>query len=121
MGAFRFKTSGVKTSRLGMDKMGSKPSSEIGGSFKGSAQSLMRPRRRASKNASSSISASSSFGSARWSMNWVGVSAARGNVAGLHLHVPRRPCPVWLLRRFLVIHRRLTLELTSPTRQMERR
>jgi len=77
MGAFRFKIWGVNSSRFGIDKMGSKPSSEIGASFKGSAQSLMRPRRRVSRNASSSVSASSSFGSARCSMNWVGVSAAQ--------------------------------------------
>ena len=69
MGAFRFKTCGVKSSRVGIDKMGSKPSPEIGGSFRGSAHSLMRPRRRTSRKASSSASDSSSSGSTRCNMN----------------------------------------------------
>ena len=91
MGALRFRTRGVKSSRLGIDKMGSKPSSAIGGSLRGSAQSLMRPRRRASRNASSRVSASASFGSARCNMNWTGVRVARRNKIGVHLHEPWRP------------------------------
>lgn len=122
MGAFRFKTNGVKSSKVGMDKIGSKPSFEIGGSSRGSAQSLMRPRRRTSRNASSSVSDAVLFGSVRCSMNLTGVSVARRSVIGTYLHKLWRPGLVWFLWSFLVVHRRLALQLSSPVvSQVERR
>src|SRR5579872_3922162 len=86
MGAFRFRTRGVKSSRLGIDKIGSKPSSEIGSSLSGSAQSLMRPSRRVSRNASSRVSACSSSGSERCSINWKEVSESLRNKREVYFH-----------------------------------
>ena len=50
-----FKTSGLKSSRSGIDNIGSKPSSEMGGSSAGEVQSRIRPSLRASMNAISTI------------------------------------------------------------------
>jgi len=50
-----FRTSARKFSSEGMDKIGSKPSPEIGGSSLGWAARRMRPRRRASEKANSVI------------------------------------------------------------------
>lgn len=55
MGHDLLRTSGVNSLRVGIDRMGSKPSSEIGGSFKGDAQSRIRPSRRASLKANFAV------------------------------------------------------------------
>jgi hypothetical protein len=53
MGHERLETSSVKISSVGMHRMGSNPSSEMGGSSSGRAQRRMRAKRRASVKASS--------------------------------------------------------------------
>jgi hypothetical protein len=57
----------MNSSRVGIDKRGSKPSSEMGGSVKGDVQSLIRPRRRGSMKASSAVDPDAS--SIRYKMN----------------------------------------------------
>lgn len=51
MGQFRFWTLAVNVSSEGMDRIGSNPRVEIGGSSAGDAQSRIRARRLASRNA----------------------------------------------------------------------
>lgn len=64
-----FLTPFEKSSSEGIDSMGSKPSAEIGGSFLGSVQSRIRPRRRASTKAISVSVPSASPSPDKWRMN----------------------------------------------------
>lgn len=69
MGHFLFVTAVWKSSNIGMERMGSNPSSEMGGSFRGLAHSLIRAKRRASVNATLVGSVSDSPLD-RFRMNW---------------------------------------------------
>ena len=68
MGQLRFLTTGSKSSKSGMERIGSKPRLEIGGSVVGEAHNLIRPSRLASINASS---VTEPFPSTKWNMNYI--------------------------------------------------
>lgn len=61
MGQLRFNTACLNHSKSGIERIGSNPSVDMGGSVNGLAHNRIRPRRRASKKASWVISCVSEF------------------------------------------------------------
>lgn len=68
MGQLRFKTALLKSSKGGIDRMGSNPRVDMGGSVKGDKQSLTRPSLLASKKAS--WVTEPPLSPRRWTMNY---------------------------------------------------
>lgn len=105
IGGLRFLTISAKSSSVHMERIGSNPSCEIGGSVSGDMQSRMRANLRGSVNASFGPSSSPPKGE-KWKINWgkdMSLWVGSAVEARTYLHVLWGP----------FVGRRLTLSLVS--------